>query len=207
MASHPNLREQRQQQTLVDISDAALDLFAERGYTESTISAIAAAAKVSVRTFHRYFPTKEHAIAPALDAGWRRYVDAFAERNEPETIIEGLVGSLQAVLDEPSGRRHSMFLRTLPTSPALAPVWLSVHDRCRAALRPVLANRLHLDPDSERAEYAAACVIAANRMAVERWAHDPECAIADTVRHCLTSTTSLLTPDTGRRSPGESRTS
>lgn len=41
------------------IFDAALDLFCEMGYLRTTLSDIAAEAKVSTRTLYKYFPTKE----------------------------------------------------------------------------------------------------------------------------------------------------
>lgn len=191
---------------MLAISDAALDMFAENGYVETTVASAAEAAGVSVRTFHRYFPAKVDAIAPALDAGWQDYVGRFASRPDSESVIDGLVASLEAVLDGPHGRRHAMFLRSLPRSPMLAPAWLSVHDRCRAALRPVLARRLRLDPDGDRAEFVAACVIAANRVAVESWSTDPRRGICSTVRTCLEAIGPLLTHDVGGRTPEESRT-
>lgn len=49
-----NQREQRQH-----IYDTAIDLFCEIGYKKTTLVDIAAEAKVSTRTLHRYYPTKE----------------------------------------------------------------------------------------------------------------------------------------------------
>ncbi|MCR8897473.1 TetR/AcrR family transcriptional regulator [Gordonia sp. GONU] len=206
MGAPSGWRERRQQSAMLDISDTALDMFAEHGFIETTIVDVAQAAGVSERTFHRYFPTKGHAIAPALDAGWQDYVDRFASRPHSESVVDGLVDSLESVLDGPHGRRHATFLKSLPNSPMLAPAWLSVHDRCRAALQPVLARRLQLDPNGDRAEFVAACVIAANRVAVERWSRDPRQAIAATVRTCLDTMGPLLTPDPGCRTLTESRT-
>lgn len=57
-----DLRVRRKAQTRVEISDAALRLFEERGLNATTVDDIARAAGVSPRTFFRYFPTKEHSL-------------------------------------------------------------------------------------------------------------------------------------------------
>ena len=92
------LRERRQQQTLLEISSAAVDLFSERGFSEITVEEIARAAGVSVGTFHRYFPSKEHAVCPVLDAGWKAFMDAFAASPRDEPVLDSLVGALSESL-------------------------------------------------------------------------------------------------------------
>jgi AcrR family transcriptional regulator len=42
---------------------AALELFAERGFLETTVVDITEAADVGKGTFFNYFPTKEHVLA------------------------------------------------------------------------------------------------------------------------------------------------
>jgi AcrR family transcriptional regulator len=56
-------RERRRIETRERIYRAALDLFAERGFMETTVEDITEAADVGKGTFFNYFPTKEHVLA------------------------------------------------------------------------------------------------------------------------------------------------
>jgi AcrR family transcriptional regulator len=59
----PNRRERRRLETRERIYSAALRIFAERGYLETTVEDITEAADVGKGTFFNYFPTKEHVLA------------------------------------------------------------------------------------------------------------------------------------------------
>jgi AcrR family transcriptional regulator len=58
----PNLVERRHAQTRASIADAAVALFAERGFAETTMDEVADAAGVSRRTAYRHFPSKDDLV-------------------------------------------------------------------------------------------------------------------------------------------------
>jgi AcrR family transcriptional regulator len=58
-----NRRERRRIETRERIYRAALEIFARRGYLETTVEDITEAADVGKGTFFNYFPTKEHVLA------------------------------------------------------------------------------------------------------------------------------------------------
>ena len=66
---HPNAtrssgrRERHRAQTRDRLYRAALDLFAQRGFLETTVEDITEAADVGKGTFFNYFRTKEHILA------------------------------------------------------------------------------------------------------------------------------------------------
>jgi AcrR family transcriptional regulator len=61
--SRANRRERRSAETRERLYRAALHIFAERGYLETTVEDITEAADLGKGTFFNYFPTKEHVLA------------------------------------------------------------------------------------------------------------------------------------------------
>jgi AcrR family transcriptional regulator len=79
-------RERHRAETREKLFRAALLLFAERGYQETTIEAITEAADVGKGTFFNYFPTKEHVLATFGDeriAAIERAVDDARKQKGP----------------------------------------------------------------------------------------------------------------------------
>ncbi len=58
-AAGMGLRERKKRQTRQAITDAAMSLFAQRGFDAVTVTDVARAASVSVQTVFNYFPAKE----------------------------------------------------------------------------------------------------------------------------------------------------
>jgi AcrR family transcriptional regulator len=83
-AARPSLTERRKAATQLEIARAAAALFAERGSEGTTAEDVARAAGIALRTFYRYFRTKEDAVAPLLAAGARDWVAGLAA--EPDDV-------------------------------------------------------------------------------------------------------------------------
>jgi AcrR family transcriptional regulator len=93
------LRELKRERTRRLISDKAFELFTDRGFGQTTVEQIAAAAEVGPSTLYRYFPTKERLVLEFVDASLFDALDWF--REQPATNLpDGLQGVVERVLDQ-----------------------------------------------------------------------------------------------------------
>jgi AcrR family transcriptional regulator len=99
MSITPGRREENKAATRRALHGAALRMFAEHGFEQTTVRDIAAAAGVTERTFFRYFAAKEDLVLgevldllPALHAN-------IVERPAEETPYQAVLGALLAVAD------------------------------------------------------------------------------------------------------------
>jgi AcrR family transcriptional regulator len=91
------LRERSKAQRRERITDAALRLFAERGFDGTTIDEIAAAAEVSRRTFFRYFARKEDVLLDWKRAMAEQLREALAARPASEAPLDAVHRALSSV--------------------------------------------------------------------------------------------------------------
>jgi AcrR family transcriptional regulator len=155
----PGLRERKKQQTRDTIARVALELFAERGYDETTLAEIAEAADVSPRTIFAYFESKEEILFCDAPAELDKLKDALAQRPERSTTIDALRAVLSS-MDRPDELAR-LRKQIVTSSPGL-----KLKMRARVAeLEPLLAESFAKDlgtgPDDIRALLIAASATAA----------------------------------------------
>jgi AcrR family transcriptional regulator len=101
---HDNLsrRERKKQETRQRLTKAALELFREQGYDDTTVWQIAEAADVAKGTFFNYFETKE-AIVPAL-IGWllrQLEEELLPEHGAPASPVARIKLALRLIAEDP----------------------------------------------------------------------------------------------------------
>lgn len=170
-----SLTERRRSATQVEISRAAATLFAQHGLAGTTVEEIATAAGVSLRTFYRYFPSKQEAVVPLLRMGaanWRERLGAIPpDADVREAVARAVARSLTAI--DSSSRSHSdpsrPLLRLVLSDPDLRRVWDTLNGDSERALVP-LFEPLVGGADPLRARLLAAAATAAIRISLETWA-------------------------------------
>ncbi|MER5312143.1 TetR family transcriptional regulator [Streptomyces sp. NPDC002773] len=170
------LTERRKAATQLDIARAAAELFTERGPDGTTAEDIALRAGVALRTFYRYFRSKQDAVAPLLAGGADRWREILAASEPGAGLPEALERSIAASLTpadaagEEGLRWTRGLLRAAAEDPALRAVWYRVNQESEERLREVVAGLAGPDADPLEVRLAAAAATDAIRIALEAWA-------------------------------------
>lgn len=178
-----NRREEHKKHTRTALEDAAMGLFARSGYEETTVEEIAAAAGVSVRTFFRYFASKQHVLFG--DVAYRR-VSVLARALAARPADEDPLESVRTVLDQSDvtdpaelaqirARMHLMV-----TQPALLSTYLMISRELQNQVGAFVAERCGLPPQHNYPLKVSAATAAAWDIALSAWVggHSPDLAIA-----------------------------
>lgn len=125
MTDMTGLRERKKLRTRRALIEAAVRLIAERGYEETTVAEIAAAADVSTRTFFSYFPGKEDILFADSQERVDALVREMAGRRSGETVAELVLRALERSVVSPdeagdvTGELPSLRVRLILSSTAL----------------------------------------------------------------------------------------
>jgi AcrR family transcriptional regulator len=161
----PGLRERKKQQTRDTIARVAVELFAERGYDETTLAEIAEAADVSPRTIFSYFDSKEEILFCEAPPELGRLKEKLEQRPDDSTTIDTLRDLLSSMA--PPDELAILRKQIIAGSPELK---LKLRARV-AELEPILVESFAKDLDTD-ADDIRALLIAASATAAFTAVHD-----------------------------------
>jgi AcrR family transcriptional regulator len=154
-ARKSGLRERKKQRTRQTILDVALELFAERGYRNTTLEQIADAAEISTGTLFAYFPSKEDILFPDE----RRFYDELGHQLENRTAGGTTLDVLREVFAnlEPPDEKLKLRWKILKEE-GLSGYQRPQPSRVTKLLTESLASDLYTTPDDIRAILFAASI-------------------------------------------------
>ena len=176
------------------LREAALDLYTERGYEQTTVGDIAERAGLTARTFFRYFADKREVLfarGDELQNVVRSAAVDAPESSPPMTVVAGVLDVIAELVgaDRGHSRRRQAVIDATPELQERELIKLA---RLAIVLRDGLRERGVSDPE---AGLAAETGIAIFRVAFERWIHDPdERELADVMREATARLESLVAP-------------
>lgn len=150
----------------------ALRLFTEKGFHETTVDEIAAAAGVSRRTFFRYFDAKSEVLWSEFDSEVTTIRATLAASPDDLPVMDAVRHAVIAANhyhaeDVPELRMRMQLISTVPDLAASATIHYDAWER---AVAEFVARRAGQPADSLYPLAAGRATLAACRAAYERWA-------------------------------------
>ncbi len=173
--SGANLREQRRERNARDIQQAAMSLFAERGYGAVTVEDIAQEAGISERTFFRYFASKDHLLV--AEAGRRIEVihESLARQDDGLGAWAALRNAVleQSASEDQVGRNAAIWAHLTKEAPALLAKMI-MHGALEGThnIEVELARRLDVPETDALPDVIMRVTLAAVQSAYLRWLED-----------------------------------
>jgi AcrR family transcriptional regulator len=145
----PGLRERKRQRTFTAIHEAAMRLFAERGYAAVTVAEIAEAAEVGRATVFTYYPAKEEIVLGAAPLALEGLQALLAEPSDQAGVISAVREWLRTLAGwvEPDLLLQNQLAAEIPAvNAARSRMLRSVETTIAAALAPTMDPARPLAP-------------------------------------------------------------
>jgi AcrR family transcriptional regulator len=118
------LRERKRHQTRQQLISAAMRLFEQKGYEQTTVAEIASSAGVSTKTFFNYFASKDEVLFPHLSRRIDAAMALIEQRGTDEQMVDVLIAAMQhmladALTDEVDGGLAAVRLPMIMSVPAV----------------------------------------------------------------------------------------
>lgn len=165
------LRELKRRRTRKAISDAAMELFLDRGFEQVSVVEIAAAAEVAEKTVYNYFPVKAELVFDADDELLAELLDAVGGRPPGAPAVAGI----RSFFDRRAERANRQspprptceFLELIEASPTLRAYRREMFSCWEGALADLLAQDIGAAPGAAEPFVVAVAVVGVLRAGFE----------------------------------------
>lgn len=174
-----SLRERKKAKTRAALIDVSQRLFAERGYTETTLDDISAEVDVTTQTLLRYFPSKADLALAPLTAPLEELARFLAHPDRQVDTLEvwrWYVGTEAAEAANPSSESTATYVANLRAfrewvdkDPVLVAHLSDLELWLQAVLAGALASDAGAEADDLHAALVAALLVAGRRAVWDRW--------------------------------------
>jgi AcrR family transcriptional regulator len=189
-----SLRERKKRLAQTTIEEAALRLFQQQGYEQTSIQDIADAVMMSPRTFFRYFASKEEALVGSMHAALSegiRSLQHVAPTESPQAALRVVFEHLASLYQQ---QRASFLIRyqVAIRSPSIASTYLYAQMETEPAICDALCSHLESATNRQEIRFLVAIYMTAFRMALATWLeNDAQGDLASLLREHLEYVSSL----------------
>jgi AcrR family transcriptional regulator len=159
-----------------EIEEAAIRLFAERGYDNVNVVDIAESIGVSRRTFFRYFASKDQVLQAHAGRLHARVLRAFERRPAEEPAANALCNAFLDTADIGADERESMLRRNRVLREYQGQAgWAMMSADMAAKLAGLVATRMGVDAETDlRPQLVVGAIWAAADAAAAHWVNNPD---------------------------------
>lgn len=172
MPTVENLREQKKAETRTRVLDVAHRRFGQKGYDATTIEEICAEARISKRTFFRYFHDKETLVTPNREIRLEHFREVLASSPPTESPFDIFRRATRILASEYTENREQLLQRQhlVDSSTALLARQREIDRDWEREIARTFVSRLPPGRESEqRAQVLAGAMIGVVRATLRTW--------------------------------------
>jgi mycofactocin system transcriptional regulator len=166
----------RRSTSRAELERVALDLFTSRGFDETTVDDIAAAAGIGRRTFFRYYASKNDAVWGDFDAMLARLRTWFEECDPDLPLMDAVHAAVVTFNRLPTDQEpwHRRRMTLILATPALQAHSTPMYARWRAVIAEFVAGRTGARAEDLLPQLIAYAALGAAVAAYEQWLRDED---------------------------------
>jgi AcrR family transcriptional regulator len=166
-----SLRERKKRLAQATIEEAALRLFQQNGYEQTSIQDIADVVMMSSRTFFRYFASKEEVLFGPMRTIMNDGLHFLQSMPPTESPQAALRATFEYLARQYEQQRTSFLLhyQVAMQVPSVVPIYLAVLIETELALLDALCAQLEAATNRNEIRFLVAIYMTALRVALEEW--------------------------------------